>query len=123
MKNPTHVERGKALKAARVAAGLRAEDAAHRLGVASSSVRAHENGQNGFPPDMAVMYGELYGVSPESLLFGVATPDVMTSPHFRAALSPVSMVSDGKGNARLQIDKSVPMSVALKVLALLEGGE
>lgn len=37
--------------------------------------------------------------------------------------APLTVTSDGRGGARLQIDMTVPMATALKVLGLLEGAE
>ena len=59
------------LKEARVKAGYRTATAAiDACGWASSTYRAHENGQNGFKVDDAKHYGEAYGVNPSWLLLG-----------------------------------------------------
>lgn len=59
------------LKEARLKAGYRTATAAiDACGWASSTYRAHENGQNGFKINHAKNYGEAYGVSPSWLLLG-----------------------------------------------------
>lgn len=61
---------GDRLKQIRKDAGLSVEALAKRLSVAASTVRAHENGQNGIKADMAARYATALGVSPELILFG-----------------------------------------------------
>lgn len=57
------------LRAARIAAGYpSARQAAMRNGWTPSTYAAHENGQNEFDDDHAVVYGDVFGVSPAALL-------------------------------------------------------
>lgn len=121
MKNPNHVAQGQRLKLLRKERRLNVEFVADTIGVAPSTVRAHENGQNGFNAELAARYARLYEVSPEWLLFGTGDFNFGPMSPPPAPNTPVQMTADRRGNARLQIDKTVPMSVALKVLALLEG--
>ena len=59
------------LKEARIKAGYRTATAAiDACGWASSTYRAHENGQNGFKVEDAKLYGEAYRVNPSWLLLG-----------------------------------------------------
>jgi phage repressor protein C with HTH and peptisase S24 domain len=59
------------LRHARKDAGFKSTSAAaERLGVKGSTYRAHENGQNDYDSEHAELYGRVFGVSPEYLLFG-----------------------------------------------------
>jgi phage repressor protein C with HTH and peptisase S24 domain len=59
------------LKEARQKAGYKTATAAiDAFGWSSSTYRAHENGQNGFKPSDAELYGKAYRVSPSWLLLG-----------------------------------------------------
>lgn len=60
------------LRSARIKAGYkRASHFAERVGVLPVTLRAHENGQNGFPRDTAKLYADALGVSVHWLLYGV----------------------------------------------------
>lgn len=48
---------------------MSAEQLAEAVGISASSVRAHENGQNGIRPPMAQRYASALGVTPEEILF------------------------------------------------------
>lgn len=62
---------GDRLKRARIAADFRsATKGAERVGVAASTYRAHENGQNEFGSDDAEVYGRAFGVRAGWLLTG-----------------------------------------------------
>lgn len=62
---------GERLQTARKAAGYSsAAKAARALGVTESTYRAHENGQNEFSKDEAVVYGRKFKASPTYLLYG-----------------------------------------------------
>lgn len=61
---------GERLRKAREAAGLSAEELATRLGVSVSSIRAHENGQNGIRPHRAGAYAQALKVTPAFILYG-----------------------------------------------------
>jgi transcriptional regulator with XRE-family HTH domain len=60
---------GARLRELRLAAGLTPETLAERVGSAASTVRAHENEQNGIKPKAATAYATALGVSPEDILF------------------------------------------------------
>lgn len=64
------MEPGERLREARAKAGLSVEQLAERVQKAASTVRAHENGQNGIKAPMAQRYARAIGVSPEWLLYG-----------------------------------------------------
>jgi transcriptional regulator with XRE-family HTH domain len=64
------MEPGERLRAARVAAELSVEQLAERIEKAASTVRAHENGQNGIKAPMAARYARALNVTPEWLLYG-----------------------------------------------------
>lgn len=64
------MEPGERLRDARNAAKLSVEQLAERIEKAASTVRAHENGQNGIKAPMAERYARALGVTPEWLLYG-----------------------------------------------------
>lgn len=64
------MEPGERLRAARTEARLSVEQLAERIEKAPSTVRAHENGQNGIKPPMAARYARALNVTPEWLLYG-----------------------------------------------------
>jgi phage repressor protein C with HTH and peptisase S24 domain len=63
-------EASERLRLAREAKFRTAGAAAEALGMSASSYRAHENGQNNFDFDQAVIYGKKFGVDPIFLLTG-----------------------------------------------------
>lgn len=67
---------GERLRDLRARARLSVEELADAVGLAASSVRAHENGQNGIRATMAQRYATALGVTPEEILFtgGKAQP-------------------------------------------------
>lgn len=70
------------LRQARIAAGFSSSiEAAARLGVSASTLRAHENGQNDFNDQHAIKYARAFNVSPEYLLLGtVVSADAAVAP-------------------------------------------
>jgi transcriptional regulator with XRE-family HTH domain len=64
------MEPGERLRKARLDAGLSVEQLAERIEKAASTVRAHENGQNGIKAPMAARYARALSVTPEWLLYG-----------------------------------------------------
>lgn len=112
------------LKEARSKVYPSAARAATALGLEGPTVRAHESGQNGFPVSRAAAYATAYGVSLEWLLTGSGDPP-KGEPVQRGRRSEATVKLEAlpNGKARLHIETEVPMSTALKVLALLEGGE
>ena len=75
------------LKEARQKAGYRTATAAiDAFGWSSSTYRAHENGQNGFKPSDAELYGKAYRVSPSWLLLGEG--DAIQSANNRKVTKP-----------------------------------
>lgn len=115
------IARGKRLREARKARGISAKQLADIQGISEVTVRAHEIAQNGFSIEQAQRYASALDVPLAHLLMGEG--DLPPGVAKVASSSPVQMTADGRGNARLQIDKTVPMSVAIKILALLEGGQ
>lgn len=108
------------LKQARIRAGYRsAAEAAKANGWAVPTYSGHENGGRGFDAELARKYAATFAVDPAWLLLGDGagpTRPPLPKPG-------ISMTTDGKGNARLQIDTTIPFATALRVLAMLEGGE
>ena len=64
------MEPGERLRRARLNAGLTIEQLAERIQRAPSTVRAHENGQNGIRSAQAARYAAELKVAPEWLLYG-----------------------------------------------------
>lgn len=70
-KNDQHQSQGERLRKARMDAGFKsASEAARRFGWLPSTYLAHENGQNGLKPDVAITYAEKFGIDPGWLLTG-----------------------------------------------------
>ena len=63
---------GERLKKARKAKFASAADAARHFGLAPSTYRAHENGQNAFDVDQCITYAEFFGVSAPWLAWGMS---------------------------------------------------
>lgn len=80
------MEPGERLREARTRSDLTVEQLGERVQKAPSTVRAHENGQNGIKAPMAQRYARALGVSPEWLLYGreggegAATPELGELP-------------------------------------------
>lgn len=113
--------RARRLKEARGRVYPSAEKAAQALGMKGVTVRAHENAQNGFPLDIASAYAGAYGVSLDWLLTGREggqPPPAPIAPASRSA--PVALTTLGNGKARLDMSVTLPFSVALQILALVE---
>lgn len=108
---------------------MSAKDLAKELGLSESAVRNQENGTNGMKVEAAGRYAAVLGVTPDWLLFGSTGDGHTRTVGERPALgglailpdprAPVKMTSLGNGKARLEMNMVVPMSVALKVLALV----
>lgn len=96
------MEPGDRLRDARTKAGLTVEQVAERVQKAPSTVRAHENGQNGIKAPMAERYGRALNVSPEWLLYGRSADDRGTLPE----LSGLPLLSSIQAGAWLAIDDS-----------------
>jgi hypothetical protein len=64
-------EAGERLKEARGKRFTSAAAAARHFGIAASTYRAHENGQNAFDVDQCAAYADEYGVSPTWLAWGL----------------------------------------------------
>ena len=62
---------GERLRRVRESFDLSTDQVARRIGKAPSTVRAHENGQNGIKPGMAAKYAAIYRTTPEWVLFGI----------------------------------------------------
>lgn len=66
---------GSRLRQARTLAGFKScAQAARALGLAPSTIRSHERGQNGLSAQAASRYAEHYGVEPVWLLYGDGQP-------------------------------------------------
>lgn len=126
-------ERAERLQQARRAKYRSAGAAAAALRLGASSVRAHENGQNGYTVDAAKGYADAYGVTLDWLLFG--TPPASPSnpmDNSEAQSQPASRPS-GPGEMGRQPNRCaapantvfvefsgrLPVAVAAQVLALL----
>lgn len=96
------MEPGDRLREARTSAGLTVEQLAERVQKAASTVRAHENGQNGIKAPMAERYARALGVSPEWLLYGRSADDRGQMPE----LSELPLLSNIQAGAWLSMDDS-----------------
>lgn len=122
-------EAAKRLKSAREKVYPTAAQAARALGLNPVTVRAHENGQNGFQFSHADKYARAYSVSLGWLISGEGDgghtvtpgPKVYPAANLMVSAAPVTMTSLGNGKARLEMNMVVPMGVALKVLGLVHG--
>lgn len=75
---PRAMTPGERLREIRMRARWTVEQLADAVGIAASSVRAHENGQNGIRANVAERYATALGVAPEDILF--VGDRVATSP-------------------------------------------
>lgn len=96
------MEPGDRLRQARTDAGLSVEQIAERVQKAPSTVRAHENGQNGIKAPMAARYARALGVSPEWLLYGRSPDDRGPLPE----LSELPLLANTQAGAWLAVDES-----------------
>lgn len=71
---------GGRLRAMRKVRHLTVDQLAERSNRSQSTVRAHENGQNGIKPDAAEAYASVLKVAPEWILFGTGEPEADASP-------------------------------------------
>jgi transcriptional regulator with XRE-family HTH domain len=94
------MEPGDRLRQARADAGLTVEQLAERVQKASSTVRAHENGQNGIKAPMAARYARALNVSPEWLLYGRSADDRGPLPE----LSELPLLANTQAGAWLAVD-------------------
>jgi SOS-response transcriptional repressor LexA len=94
------MEPGDRLRQARIDAGLAVEQVAERVQKAPSTVRAHENGQNGIKAPMAARYARALGVSPEWLLYGRSPDDQGPLPE----LSELPLLANTQAGAWLAVD-------------------
>lgn len=96
------MEPGDRLRDARTKAGLTVEQLAERVQKAASTVRAHENGQNGIKAPMAQRYARALGVSPEWLLYGRSADDRGATPE----LSELPLLQSIQAGAWLAVDET-----------------
>lgn len=95
-------------------------DLAAVTGFSESTIRAHENGQNGVKAEPAAIYARALGVTPEWLLYGTgAGNDNARQPQGAAVI----LHQLPNGQARLQINKVIPFALALEILAKIEGAK
>lgn len=111
---------GGRLNALRKASGLSSAQVAARLGCATSAVSNHENSINGIRADVAAAYADLFGSSPQWILYGDGAPPLAPRPPPKAG---VNMTSLGGGKVRLEMSTVLPFSVAVQILALVQGDE
>jgi hypothetical protein len=106
---------------ARVAAGFRsARAASEHHGWIESSYRSHENGARPIKRAAAIEYGRGFGVTADWILSGIGEPPVPADPvSSPTSNGTASMTEVGPGQYRLRIDKVVPRTVALQIVALL----
>lgn len=109
---------GSRLRRARRNRDITAADLAITVGLSASAVRNHENGTNGIPSPVVIAYAEALGITPQWLQFGDATS---VNPLARPAPVALTQLPDGK--ARLEMNTVLPFSVALQILALVQGDE
>lgn len=115
------VERARRLKEARKRLFPSTQAAADALGINPTTLRAHENGQNGYPVSAAQRYAEAYDVTLEWMLTGDTTAAPATTGH--RPKPPISMTSLPGGKARLEMNITLPFATAIQVLALVQGGQ
>lgn len=96
------MEPGERLRDARTKADLTVEQLAERVQKAASTVRAHENGQNGIKAPMADRYARALGVSPEWLLYGRSPGDRSSVPE----LAEMPLMSNIQAGAWLAMDET-----------------
>ena len=102
------------LREARIAKFDTAADLARAIGMNESTVRAHENGQHGFPRKAARIYADILVVTPQWLLYGEERERSVGSP-------PRGNVRTGaETRVWLEIKAAVPLSVARQIVALLD---
>jgi len=111
---------GSRIRARRKELGLSARVLSERMRLSESAVRNVENGTNGATVARAVQYSEYLGVTPAWLLFGeeVDLPPAQTPEGVAILLQGLP-----NGQARLQVNRVMPMPVALQILTLIEGVE
>ena len=96
------MEPGDRLREARTKAGLSVEQLAERVQKAASTVRAHENGQNGIKAPMADRYARALSVSPSWLLYGRSADDRGQLPE----LSELPLLTSIQAGAWMAMDDS-----------------
>lgn len=112
---------GQRLRTVRKQQGMTAEMLAVRVGISPSAVRNQENGTNGFSATRAAEYAEVLGLTPQWLLYGDDGGEAARGPLPRQ--SPVALTKLPNGKARLEMSTVLPFSVALQILALVQGDE
>lgn len=98
----SQMEPGDRLRQARTDAGLTVEQVAERVQKAPSTVRAHENGQNGIKAPMAARYARALSVSPEWLLYGRSPDQQGPLPE----LSELPLLANIQAGAWLAVDET-----------------
>lgn len=77
--SPNVMEPGERLRQRRTALGLTVEQLAVKAGMAPSTVRAHENGQNGIRMPAAKKYARALSTTPEWLMFEAGTSETVAN--------------------------------------------
>lgn len=90
------------LKAARTAASLTVDELAQRVERSPSSVRAHENGQNGISRAAASLYAGALGITPSWLLWGDDRPEGLALPSLNTATRQVDIIGRLAGDVWLE---------------------
>lgn len=121
------------LKAARIRSGYRsAAEAARANGWAVPTYCGHENGGRNFDADWAKKYGAAFTTDPAWLLLGNESgargaqemAPARTARFSRTPGDALTLTSLPNGKARLEVNKVMPMALALKLLTMIEeGGE
>lgn len=97
-------QRGRRLQKARIAAGFKtAASLARRLGIGEPTLRAHEDGRNGYSTEQAQMYAAVLGIDAAWLLLG-ASPDEdlistrigLANAMIRKLREPIADIAEGR---------------------------
>lgn len=110
---------GERLRQRRRELGLTAQGIAERTGKTATAVRNQENGTNGLRPEVAAQYAPILGVTPQWLLYGEGDPQPFDAAP-RRPTSPVELKRLPDGRASLDLNVTLPFSVALQILTLVE---
>lgn len=90
---------------------------AAKVGIASSTIAAHESGQNQIKPNIAARYARELGVTPSWLLYGDSTPHPASDPLAFQTIEVVDVIDDGgyewrrQGDERLTAEPPLVMAI------------
>lgn len=119
MAKPDIKEQAKRLRAAREAAGFeQAAEAITRFGWVASTYHAHENGQNGIKPEVAIKYARAFGVDAGWLLTGLGAP----AQGEASVATPLRRQSD-EGSGRAPVSRGYGRAIAIDGPGIVAVGE